>query len=88
MVVSAIRLRPCLVGDGFHALYENMLSWLEFGRCVRVLRVLHRRWVVRDFSGGCMMGLLRVVDIWCVVGGVLVWGGSVVLTGFLMWVMR
>jgi hypothetical protein len=67
--VSVVRLRPLVVGDGFHALHWKMLSWLEFGRCMRVLRVLRRRWVVRDVSGGCMMDLLRVEGIWCVVGG-------------------
>ena len=55
--------------DGFHALHWKMLSWIEFGRCVRVLRVLRRRWVVRDVSGGCKMGLFWVDDIWCIVGG-------------------
>ena len=69
MVVLAVRLRPYVVGDGFHALLWKMLSWLEFGRRVRVLLVLRRRWVVRDVSCDRMMGLLRVEDIWCVVGG-------------------
>jgi len=69
MVVSAVRFRPCVVEYGLHALHLKMLSWLEFGRCVRILRVLRRRWVVRDFRGDCMMGFLRVGDIWCVVGG-------------------
>jgi len=68
MLVSVVRLRPCVVEDGFHALYWNMLSWLEVGRCMRVLRILRRRWVERDVSGGCMVGLLRVVGICCVVG--------------------
>ncbi len=26
-------------------------------------------WVVRDVNGACMMGFLRVWDIWCAVGG-------------------
>ena len=42
MVVSAVRLRPCVVGDGFYALHWKVLSWLEFGRCVKILRVLRR----------------------------------------------
>ena len=71
MVVSAVRLKPCVVGDGFLALHWKMLSWLEFDRCVRILRVLRWVWVVREVSGGCMMGSLRVGDIWCVVGGLL-----------------
>ena len=47
----------------------EFMSWLEVCRCVRVLRVLQWRWGVRNVSGGCMMGLLRVEDIWCLVGG-------------------
>ena len=87
MVVSFVRLRPCVVGIGLHVLQWKMSSWLELGRCMRFLHVLRRRWVVRVASGGCMMGLLRVEGIWCVVGGVVMWGGSVVLTGFYRWVL-
>jgi len=60
MAVSIVGLRPFVVGDGFHALHWNMLSWLEVGRCTWVLRGLRRQWVVRDVSGGCMLVLLRM----------------------------
>jgi hypothetical protein len=69
MIVSVVGLRLCVVGDGFHILHLNMLSWLGCGRCVRVLRVLRRECVVRDVSGGCMMCSLWVVDVCYVVGG-------------------
>jgi len=67
--VPVERSRPCVVGKGFHALHWKMLSWLEFGRCMWVLRILRRGWVVRDICGGCVMGFLRVEVVWCVGGG-------------------
>ena len=68
MVVSAVRLRPCVAGGGIHALHWNMLSWLEFG-CFRVLRGLRLRWVGRVVSGGCMLGFVRGEIAWVVGGG-------------------
>jgi len=82
MVLSRVGLRPCVVEDGFHALHWKMLRYLEFGCCMRVLRVFRRRCVVRDVSGCCKAGLLRVEDVWFI-DGVVVWGGSAVLTGFM-----
>jgi hypothetical protein len=80
MVVSVVKLRLCVVGEGFYALHWKMLSWLKFGRCMRVLRVLRSAWTVRDARSGFMIGILRVE-----VYGVLVWGnvrvGSVVMVG-------
>jgi len=69
VVVSGVGLRPCVVGGGFHALYWNMLSWLEFGRYTWVLRCLRRGWVLQDVSGGCMLGLVRVEVAWFIYGG-------------------
>jgi len=57
MVVSAIRLRPCVAGGGIRALHWNMLSWLELD-CFRELRGL--RLYVSDGLGG----LLMVVVCW------------------------
>ena len=43
-------LRACAVGDGFHALHWNMLSWLGFGHsaclCLAVVCL------IRDVIGG------------------------------------
>jgi len=30
MGMSGVRLRPCVVGEGFHALHWKMLSWFRF----------------------------------------------------------
>ena len=52
MAVTVMGLRAWAAGDGFQALHWNVLSWSEFGRCTRVLRVFHREWVVRIVMGG------------------------------------
>ena len=59
MVVSAVGLRPCVVGDESHALHLNILSRLELTRWAWVFLGLRRRWVVRGVSGGWMLSLVR-----------------------------
>ena len=57
--VSMVGLVPraCMVGDGFHALHWNMLSWV--GCCIGVFRGFHFGWVVRDVVGGLILWLGR-----------------------------
>jgi hypothetical protein len=50
-------LRTWAVGDGFHDLHWNMLSW--FGFCARVLRGFLFGWVERVVAGGFMLWLGR-----------------------------
>ena len=66
MGVSDVRVRPCVVGEGFHALHWKMLSWFVFGCLMRALRILRWPWVVRDARGEFIVGFLRVIGLWCV----------------------
>ena len=69
IVVLALGLWPCVVGDGFHALHGNMLSWLDFARWIWILRVLRQRSVVRGVRGRLMLSLAREGVAWFVGGG-------------------
>ena len=57
MVSEVVLLRTWAVGEGFHALHWNMLSW--FGFCTRVLRGFLFGLVVRVVAGGFMLWLGR-----------------------------
>ena len=65
ILLSAVVLRPCVVGAGIHALYWNMLSLLELG-CSRVLLGLHLRQIGRAVNGVCMLSYLRAEVAWVV----------------------
>ena len=53
VVLVVVGLRTSAIGDGFHALHWNMLSWS--GCCTKVLRCFLLGWVIRVVVGGCML---------------------------------
>ena len=53
VLLVVVGLRTWAVGDGFHALHWNMLSW--FGCFAKVLRGFLLGWVVWAVVGGCML---------------------------------
>ena len=56
---SGVRLRLCVVGEGFHPLHWKILSWLVVDFCTRGFLVLRREEVVGDVSGGRMLYVKR-----------------------------
>ena len=53
VVLVVVGLITWAVGDEFHALHWNMLSW--FGCCTRVLRSFLLGWVERVIFGVCIL---------------------------------
>jgi hypothetical protein len=56
-----VRLRLCVLGEGFHALHWKMLSWFVFDCCVRALRFFRCEWIVCAGRGGFMVKVLWFV---------------------------
>ncbi len=72
------------IGDGFHPLHWNILSWFLFGLWARVLRVFRLGWVVWGVDGGSYFECIAGGD--CKVAGQVVrrCDGRFVLAGFLV----
>ena len=66
VVSEVVWLKTWAVGEGFHALHWNMLSWFVF--CSRVLRGFLFGRVVRVVFGGIMLWMERS-DVGRVIGG-------------------
>ena len=59
MVLEVMWSTTWAVGEGFHNLHLNMLSW--FGICTMVLRGFFFAWVERVLAGGFMPWMGRAV---------------------------